>query len=134
MRPLVVSPWAPDHRGKRRVRGDGFLGARDYARGTCGAAGCRLPRGHRQWAQGGTSVDYAAIGAAIVFATFGYKGAEMENISPVYWAGPSVLLSGLVMFVLAKGWIAIVLAQLAMFAAITVVRVMKDGKAGQEKE
>jgi integral membrane sensor domain MASE1 len=79
-------------------------------------------------------MDYAGIGAAIVFATFWYKGAEMENISPVYWAGPSVLLSGLVMFALKMGWGGIVLAQLAMFAAIAVYRVSKDMKSSEGKE
>lgn len=73
-------------------------------------------------------MDYMAIAVAIACATFWYKGAEMENIPPIYWAGPSVLLSGIVMFGLQRGWLALLLAQVAMFIAITICRAMRDKK------
>ena len=76
-------------------------------------------------------MDYMAIAAAIACATFWYKGAEMENISPVYWAGPSVLLSGIVIFGLQRGWLTLLLAQVAMLIAITIYRAMRDKKPGE---
>ena len=69
-----------------------------------------------------------AIAAAIACATFWYKGAEMENVSPVYWAGPSVLLSGIVVFGLQRGWLTLLLAQVAMLIAITIYRTVRDKK------
>ena len=71
-------------------------------------------------------MDYFAIGAAVVFAAFWAKGAEMENVSPLYWAGPSVLFSGIAMFGFRTGWIGVLVANLVLFAAITAWRMMKD--------
>ena len=76
-------------------------------------------------------MDYMAIAAAIACATFWYKGAEMEHISPDYWAGPSVPLSGVVMFGLQRGWLTLLLAQLAMLIAITIYRAVRDKKPGE---
>ena len=63
---------------------------------------------------------------AIASGVFWAKGAEFENISPVYWAGPSVLISGIIIFGLSKGWVAVLLGHVALFAAVTAYRMLKD--------
>lgn len=74
------------------------------------------------------TMDYTAIAVAIACMTFWYKGAEMESIPPIYWAGPSVLLSGIIILGLQRGWLTLLLAQVAMFVVITVYRAARDKK------
>jgi hypothetical protein len=71
-------------------------------------------------------MDYMGLAAAVVFATFWYKGAEMEKVNPLYWLGPSLIVSALAIFALQKGWLAVVLGQVALLVAITVYRTIKD--------
>jgi hypothetical protein len=71
-------------------------------------------------------MDYAGLGAAIAAAVFWYKGAEMEKVNPLLWVGPSVIVSALAIFALTRGWIGVLLGQVALFVAITVYRTVKD--------
>ena len=71
-------------------------------------------------------MDYMAIAVAIASAVFWYKGVDMEKINPLMWAGPSVLISGVAIFALARGWLAVLLGQLALFVAITLWRTLRE--------
>jgi uncharacterized membrane protein YagU involved in acid resistance len=71
-------------------------------------------------------MDYLGLAAAIAAATFWYKGAEMEKVNPLYWAGPSVILSALAIFALQRGWLGVILGQVALLVGITIFRVLRD--------
>ena len=71
-------------------------------------------------------MDYAGIAAAIAAAIFWYKGAEIERVNPLAWAGPSVVISGLAIFVFTRGWLGVLLGQLALLIAITLYRTLRD--------
>ncbi len=76
-------------------------------------------------------MDYGAIAAAIAAAIFWYRGAEMEKISPIPWTGTSVLLSGLVMFVLHRGWLVVLLAQVGLLVFALFVLAMSGAFSAQ---
>ena len=71
-------------------------------------------------------MDYAGFGAAIVFATFWFKGADMDKVNPLYYLGPSLIVSALAIFAVKQGWLGVVLGQIALLVAITVIRALRD--------
>ena len=71
-------------------------------------------------------MDYLGLAAAIAAATFWYKGAEMEKVNPLLWVGPSVVISAIAIFALKRGWIGVILGQIALLVDITVYRAIKD--------
>ena len=75
-------------------------------------------------------VDYTAIAIAILAAVFWFKGAQMENRSPVSWVALSVGISGVVNIGLKGGWLAVLLSQVALVAAITVYRTVTEKRPG----
>ena len=75
-------------------------------------------------------MDYTAIAAAIGCAIFWVKGMEAEGSQPFLWGAVSVLISVAIVFGLGKGWIAVLLGQAALFAGITVYRVVSDKDPG----
>jgi hypothetical protein len=77
-------------------------------------------------------MDYLPLAVAIGCAVFWYRGALYENIAPLAWVGPSLVISIVVIFALKQGWIAVGLAQVAMFVAITVYRTVIDGRKRDE--
>ena len=70
-------------------------------------------------------MDYVAIAVAIASAVFWYRGAESEKLSPLLWAGPSVGVSAAIIG-LSGGWIAALIGQAVLFAAITLYRAFAD--------
>lgn len=75
-------------------------------------------------------MDYLGIAAGVAFAVFWLRGAQSENRSPLVWVAASVVISILAVFVLGRGWIGVVVGQLAMFAAITAYRMMREKDRG----
>jgi hypothetical protein len=75
-------------------------------------------------------VDYTALAVAIAAAIFWYKGAAVENISPLVWVGLSLALSAVVMLLLHQGWLGVALAQVAMFVGIAVMRTVREKDPG----
>ena len=71
-------------------------------------------------------MDYAGFGAATVFATFWFKGADMDKVNPLYYLGPSLIVSALAIFAVKQGWLGVVLGQIALLVAITVIRALRD--------
>jgi hypothetical protein len=67
-------------------------------------------------------MDYMAFAAAIASAIFWYRGAETENLPPLYWVGPSLGISAVVIVALGGGWIITLLSQVGLFAIITLYR------------
>ncbi len=74
--------------------------------------------------------DYTAAGAAIAALVFWYRGAQIENRSPILWAALSVGISGVATFGFGGGWIAVILGQGAMFIGVTLYRTLADKDAG----
>ena len=58
-------------------------------------------------------------------AVFYYRAAQFENQSPVIWPGLSLLISGLTWFVFKWGILGSVVAQVGLFAGITVWRILR---------
>jgi len=77
-------------------------------------------------------VDYLPLAVAIACAVFWHRGAHHENIPPLAWVGPSLVISIVIIFALKQGWIAVAAGQVAMFVAITVYRTLVDGRKGDE--
>ena len=77
-------------------------------------------------------MDYLPLAVAIACAIFWYRGAQHENVAPLVWVGPSLVISILVIFALKQGWIAVAVAQIAMFVAITIYRTFVDARRGDE--
>lgn len=71
-------------------------------------------------------MDYLGLAAAIAAAIFWYKGAEMEKVNPLLWVGPSVVISAIAIFALTRGWLGVILGQIALLAGITVYRALRD--------
>lgn len=71
-------------------------------------------------------MDYLPLAVAIACAIFWYRGAQHENIPPLVWVGPSLVISILAIFALKQGWIAVAVGQVALFLAITIYRTMAD--------
>ena len=71
-------------------------------------------------------MDYLGLAAAIAAATFWYKGAEMEKVNPLLWVGPSVIVSAIAIFTFTRGWLGVILGQIALLVVITVYRAMRD--------
>ena len=78
-------------------------------------------------------MDYIALAIAIAGAVFYYKAAEHENKSPVIWPGLSLLVSGLLIFVVKSGYFVLVAGQLALLALIALWRVWRENDAGEPK-
>ena len=55
-----------------------------------------------------------------------YKGAEIEGASGLWWSAISVALFLLTWNLLGWGWLACLLGQLGLVAAITLVRVIRN--------
>lgn len=77
-------------------------------------------------------MDYLPLAVAIACAIFWYRGAQHENISPLLWVGPSLVISILVIFALKQGWIAVAVGQVALFLAITIYRTIADERKRDE--
>ncbi len=77
-------------------------------------------------------MDYLPLAVAIACAIFWHRGALHENISPLAWVGPSLVISIVVIFALKQGWIAVAVGQVAMFVAITIYRTFVDARKGYE--
>ncbi len=73
-------------------------------------------------------MDYTALAVAICCAAFWWRGAEFERIAPWRWVLPSVAVSVIVLGPLGGSSGSVLLGQGALFVAITVLRVMRDGK------
>jgi hypothetical protein len=58
-------------------------------------------------------------------AAFYYTAAEMEDSSGILWSALSVGVFILTWIVLSWGWLGCLLGQVALFAGITVVRVLR---------
>lgn len=71
-------------------------------------------------------MDYGGIGAAIFAAVFWAKGAEVEKVNPLLWAGPSVVISALAIFTAKGGWLGVLVGQLLLFVGITVYRMLRE--------
>lgn len=71
-------------------------------------------------------MDYMGLAAAIAAGIFWYRGAEMERVNPLWWVGPSIVISGLAIFTFTRGWLGVILGQVALLVAITVYRTLKD--------
>jgi len=67
-----------------------------------------------------------AIAVAIASAIFWYRGAEAENLVPLLWVGPSIVISAVIIFGLGGGWIVALIGQAALFVAVTVYRARAD--------
>lgn len=79
-------------------------------------------------------MPYLEIAVACVFATAFAKGGDMEARlgkanHGFIWAAASVLVSVLVVAWLARGVVALILSQLALFVAIAAVRAMLEERA-----
>ena len=70
-------------------------------------------------------MPYLSIFIIIVFAVFYHRAAESENESTLIWSGLSVLISVLTIFWLHWGWLGIISGQAALFAGITIVRMLR---------
>lgn len=77
-------------------------------------------------------MDYLPLAVAIACAIFWYRGAQVENMPALAWVGPSLVISVVVIFALKLGWIAVAVAQVVLFAAITVYRTLSDGRKDAE--
>lgn len=78
-------------------------------------------------------MPYLEIAVAFVFASAFMKGGEMEARSGrtdrgLLWLALSVLVSGLVVGLFARGVLWLIVAQLALFVAIGAVRVWLDDR------
>ena len=78
-------------------------------------------------------MDYFAIAAAIFGAVFWVKAAEMENRSAAIWGAISVLVSGIVLFGLHGGWLAVIAAQVAMFIGVALYRTWMDTRKAADE-
>jgi hypothetical protein len=58
-------------------------------------------------------------------AVFYYKAAEMEDSSGFLWSALSVGVFILTWIVLSWGWLGCLLGQVALFAGITIVRLLR---------
>jgi hypothetical protein len=61
----------------------------------------------------------------VACAVFYYRAAVMEDSSGFLWSALSVLVFLLTWIVLSWGWLGCLLGQVALFAGITVVRVLR---------
>lgn len=77
-------------------------------------------------------MDYLPLAVAIACAVFWYRGAQVENVSPLLWVGPSLVISVVVIFALKQGWGAVAVSQVALFVAITIYRTIVDERKGDE--
>lgn len=68
---------------------------------------------------------YWTILIIIAFAIFFYGAAESENESTLIWCGLSVAISALTIFWLHWGWLGIISGQVALFAGITIFRMLR---------
>ena len=76
-------------------------------------------------------MDYLGIAVAIVFAIFWYRGAQMEKVPPLLWAGPSIVISALALLTLTRGWLGVVFGQVALIIVIALYRTMKGKPPGE---
>ncbi len=65
-------------------------------------------------------------------AVYYCKVADVENASPILWAGLSVLVYVITWLVLGWGYLGCLGGQAALFGGITLVRVLRE-KAGASK-
>lgn len=63
---------------------------------------------------------------ALAFAAFYYKAGEQELDSGVLWAGPSVVISAVIILIFHGGVLAVLLSQLGLLAGITLFRLWRD--------
>lgn len=77
-------------------------------------------------------MDYLPLAVAIAFAVFWHRGAHAEKASPYAWVGLSLVISAGVIFLLQKGWIAVVLGQVVLFVGITLYRLLSDSSVSGE--
>lgn len=61
---------------------------------------------------------------ALAFAAFYYAAGESEVGSGLYWAGPSVAISLIVILVFSGGVVAMIVAQLSLLIVIALIRVV----------
>ncbi len=69
---------------------------------------------------------YLLILVALASAIFFYRAAESEAESAWIWSGLSVLISVVTLFWLHWGWLGTFSCQLALFVAITIVRLRRQ--------
>ena len=67
---------------------------------------------------------------ALLSAVFWLKGAQIEGRSPVVWVALSIGVSGIVIIVLHRSWLAIVIGQLLLMVVITVYRILTEKSPG----
>ena len=67
---------------------------------------------------------------ALLSAVFWLKGAQIEDRSPVVWVALSIGVSGIVIIVLHRSWLAIVIGQLLLMVVITVYRILTEKSPG----
>lgn len=71
-------------------------------------------------------MDYTQVAIAIAGAVFYAKAAQHENLSPFAWVALSIAASAIVI-AMHRGYMAMVLAQLALLPAIAVWRLWRHG-------
>jgi predicted branched-subunit amino acid permease len=59
----------------------------------------------------------------IAFAIIYYKAAQIENASTILWTGLSIIVS-LVIRIIGMGLLAIIIGQVLLYLAITLVRLL----------
>jgi hypothetical protein len=67
-----------------------------------------------------------AFVCAVTYYQMGRMEAREGRDSGMLWAGLSIAVSALVIQLLSAGWILVVLAQIGLFAAITIFRTVRD--------
>ena len=75
-------------------------------------------------------IDYSAFAFALLSAVFWLKGAQMEDRSPVTWVALSIGVSGIVIILLHRSWLAIVIGQLLLMVVVTVYRTLAEKSSG----
>lgn len=75
-------------------------------------------------------IDYTAVAFAVLSVVFWFKGAQIENRSPVTWVALSIGVSVVVTMVLHRSWLAILVGQLLLMVVITVHRTLTDKSPG----
>lgn len=70
-------------------------------------------------------MPYLPIVVCVAFAVFFYRAAEFEDEPAFIWCGLSVVISVLALLWLHWGWMGIILSQAALFAGITIVRMLR---------
>jgi hypothetical protein len=70
-------------------------------------------------------MPYFAILIIAACAVFFHRAAEFENESSWLWAGLSLTISLVTVFVLHWGWLGCLLGQVGLFAGITLFRVLR---------